>query len=549
MTWTVPGYVVEKLVGHGATGEVWRGRGTADGEVVALKRLLIEDAAALRGAEAEAAVLAVFAHPHILRLRELVVSEGEAILVTDFADRGSLAQVLEHRGRLSPGEVVTIVAPIAAALAHAHSEGVVHGDVSASNILFTADGLPLLGDLGVARIVGQVDGGTRATPHYVDPLVAQGHAPGPHSDVFALAAVAWHALTGSPPWAGESVAESLSLAADGGLPSIRTVVPTVPVGLADAVDRALQDDGVLRGSAAELALDSRHAVEPVPVDGWTARPGAAPTRGRHCAPDKALDSAARRAPDNATASDADHDPAPPHAGRPPFRRAEPAGLVSPSARTRATGPGPAARTAGSALVAPRGARRRWAAAVLCGAAVLSSVAVGGWWGQRDSQRSESNPPVPRRLASPSATVLDPAGSPTAQSTAPSTDPAALNWLAVLARADAARAQAYATGDGTLLDQVYSSATLLEQDRRQLTVQVPPGCGLDGAKTHYSGIEVQEADPRSVRLTATAVLDQAHLSCAGATQATTPQVGPVRLAVVLSFGADGVWRIEDQRIAG
>ncbi|MCW2602984.1 MAG: serine/threonine protein kinase, partial [Pseudonocardiales bacterium] len=351
MTWTIPGYVADSIVGHGASGEVWRGRCTVDGEVVALKRLPVDDAESLRNAQAEAAVLASFDHPHILRMRELLISEGEAILVTDFAHGGSLAEVLAHRGRLSAGEVVTIVAPIAAALAHAHAEGVVHGDVSASNILFTAAGLPLLADLGVARIVGQADGGTRATPLYVDPLVARGGVSGPHSDVFSLAAVAWHALTGAPPWLGESVAESLWLAADGDLPPIATAVPTIPPGLAAALDRALQDDGLLRGSAAELALDARHAVEPIPVDGWTARPAAARSRARHSAVEApvpppglraALLPARRGAVEPAAAVESASAvaalPATSVSGRPPFRRAEPPPLVSPSARTRSARP-------------------------------------------------------------------------------------------------------------------------------------------------------------------------------------------------------------------
>lgn len=544
MTWTVPGYVVEQMVGYGATGEVWRGHSTADGQVVALKRLPIEDAESLRGAQAEAAVLSALGHPHIVRFRELLVCEAEAILVTDFAERGSLAQVLEHRGRLSPGEVVTIVAPIAAALAHAHAHGVVHGDVSASNILFAAEGLPLLSDLGVARIVGQVDGGTRATAHYVDPLVAGGHAPGPHSDVFALAAVAWHALTGSPPWAGESVAESLSMAADGGLPSIATLVPALCAGLVDALDRALQDDGMLRGSAAELALDSRHSVEPIPVDGWTGRPATDANRGRHCALEPV--------PIEVPAWGGRAQPAADHAGRPPFRRFEPPPLVSGSARTRATrahGDAPAAAAA-QPVMTPVGMRRRWAVAVLSAAAVLASVAVGGWWAQHDARAPESS----ARGISPLAETSVPRAVPVASSPSSSISPgpgdlATVDWLAALARADAVRSRAYATADPGLLAQVYSSARLLDQDRAQLTAQVPPGCSLIGVSTQYSGVQVETAQPQSTQLTVTAALAPASLSCSGVVRATTPSVGPVRLAVALSRGADGVWRIEDQRVAG
>src|SRR5438309_584724 len=91
--------------------------------------------------------------PHGKRSPGTTPPDG-AVLVLDLADGGSLAELLAVRGRLTPGEVITAVSPVAAAVAYLHAAEIVHGDVSPANILFTPGGVPLLADLGVARLTG-----------------------------------------------------------------------------------------------------------------------------------------------------------------------------------------------------------------------------------------------------------------------------------------------------------------------------------------------------------------------------------------------------------
>ena len=134
MTWKLPGYVAEELLGHGSSGEVWRGQAISGGAPVALKRLPVGDAAQVQAARSEAALLSTLDHPHLIRLHELVPAGDTVVLVLDLAAGGSLADLLSRRGRLTPGEAITTLAPIGAALAYAHNEGVVHGDVTPVNI-------------------------------------------------------------------------------------------------------------------------------------------------------------------------------------------------------------------------------------------------------------------------------------------------------------------------------------------------------------------------------------------------------------------------------
>jgi hypothetical protein len=262
----VPGYTLEALLGRGGSGEVWRAAPRRGGDPVAVKVLVAGDPE--RQAR-EAALLGELDHPHLVRLIEVVHQPrrggaARVALVLELLPGGSLAALLARRGRLRPGEVVTTIAPVAAALAHAHENGVVHGDLSPGNIVFTAEGRPVLTDLGVARVLGEAAAG-EVTPAYVDPTVARGGAPGPASDVFGVAAAAFHALTGVAPWNAATPADTLEVAAVGEIPDLTELAPGAPAQLIAVIRRGLAADPHHRGSAAAFALDLRHACRPEPV--------------------------------------------------------------------------------------------------------------------------------------------------------------------------------------------------------------------------------------------------------------------------------------------
>jgi hypothetical protein len=254
----VAGYEVGSRLGAGGSAEVWRGTELATGDPVALKRCRPGgDPAVLHR---EAAVLARLVSPYVVRLRAVV---GD-VLVLDLAAGGSLAGLLERRGALAPAEVVTVASPVASALAAVHAAGLVHGDVSPANVLFTAEGMPLLSDLGgtQARVV-------RATAEYLDPVVAGGGTPGPASDVWSLAAVCHHLLTGSAPFAGESVDDVLSGAVRGRRAPLGLLAPGATRALVAVVEAALSLDPEHRPSAEAFAtgLLRAQAAEPVRLQG------------------------------------------------------------------------------------------------------------------------------------------------------------------------------------------------------------------------------------------------------------------------------------------
>ncbi|MGN6474159.1 MAG: protein kinase domain-containing protein, partial [Mycobacteriales bacterium] len=225
----VDGYVLTDLIGFGATGAGGRGRDGPTHEPVALKRLWEPgaDGLVLRLRQ-DAAVVAETAGSHAVRTLEVAsLPGGEVVLVMDLAEGGSLASLLARRGRLHPSEVVTILGPLADALAALHARGIVHGDLTPANVLFTVDGRPMLGDVGLAQLTGEAPGDDVG---FRDPALDAATPPTAASDCFALAAIGYAALTGAPP---------RSASRPDGVEPIVGRAPGVPAPLASAIEAAL----------------------------------------------------------------------------------------------------------------------------------------------------------------------------------------------------------------------------------------------------------------------------------------------------------------------
>lgn len=484
------GYGVERLIGRGATSEVWLGRVAGSVDRVALKRIPVDGVERRRSAHAEAALLAALDHPNLVRLLGLRSEPDAVVLVLDLAEGGSLADLLASRGRLTPGEVTGALAPIAAALAYLHEAGVVHGDVSAANILFTAAGVPLLADVGTARITGAVT----APPSYVDPLVARGQLPGPPSDVFMLAGVALHALAGEPTWPAPTAEAALELAAAGvaGLPDRLSALDLSPT-LRAALGRAFAAEPGRRGTALDLALGLRHGATPVAVELAAGRPRPAPeawSGPRHAAPPRR-----GRADADSVARPAFTRPGPAVPGGPPPTR-----FVG--SRPRPATPRPRARPDGD----------RWLGRRLMAAALVVAVGLGAaWWLLLRPDGASGRAANLRVQVQPASEPVD--------------------WAVALARLDESRAAAFAHRDPGLLRRVYGAGPLLAADVALLRRLVPPGCGLDGVRTRYRDVRAEPAG-RPIELRVTATLAPSTLRCGGRARGRAPGLGPVVLRLQL-----------------
>ncbi|MFI5952538.1 serine/threonine-protein kinase [Cryptosporangium sp. NPDC051539] len=266
----LPSYEVGREFGQGAFGLVLEGRHRSLGRRVAIKVLTMPEPSVERRFLAEAQVMAAFDHPHVVRVHDYADHEGLCLLVLEHCPGGTLSDRLDVRMR--PETACAITLSIADALHAAHGRGIVHRDVKPDNVLFAEDGAAKVTDFGLAKIYeGSVvtSGSLVGTPGYAAPEQILGQPVRPASDVYALGGVAYHLLSGQPPFP-----ENLPIAEM--LHQQLFVSAPIPVGMpprfAEVIGRALRRDVTERiASAKEFAVALASAASAELGPGWLSR--------------------------------------------------------------------------------------------------------------------------------------------------------------------------------------------------------------------------------------------------------------------------------------
>ncbi|MEU7647732.1 serine/threonine-protein kinase [Streptomyces huasconensis] len=238
-------YRVVAQLGRGGMGVVWRAVDEVLHREVAVKELRTytdmagPELADLRlRMQREARAAARVRHPGVVAVHDVAEVDGRPLIVMELVDGPSLDDVLRERGTLDPREAAAIGAKVMEALAAAHRVGVLHRDVKPGNILLESGGRVVLTDFGIATMEDPGDGSathlTRSgelvgSLDYLAPERAQGHDPGPASDVWALGATLYAAVEGSSPFRRTSTWSTLTAIVADPLPEPRHSGPLTPV--------------------------------------------------------------------------------------------------------------------------------------------------------------------------------------------------------------------------------------------------------------------------------------------------------------------------------
>lgn len=503
----VPGFQVQGLVSASPTGEVWQARAEASGERVALKRVRIPHGPARDEAKRIVSILGLIGHPHLLRVRDAIPLDEEVVFVLDYADGGSLAELLSARGPLDAAEVVTTIAPIAEALAAAHERGLVHGDVTPDHILYTGDGRPVLADLGLLSLI---DNGEALRTHGYFDESSSAQSSTPPGDVYALAVCAATALTGEPPKAGKARQPLAEQRKD------------LPPGLVHAIEAGLQPLAPRRPTAGQLSELVYAACPPAPI--------------RFPVGLVLTDADLAKMAEQAKSAEAKPPVPQPPPGQPPVGPGNPSeqdpfvhnlggGPTSgPQGPPGPPGPptGPPRNPSGgfeapdsiedfdAELVEASRRRRRWiiGAAILGPILIAVAIVAGLAWAkyagpvdpptvtQPETTPSVSAGPSATPSASPSPVPTEtfspeplptPTDTLTPLPTSTSTTPGATagpdaRWRSVLNGLDTERARAFAGPDIAPLSRVYiAGSELLTKDRTEVDKCIKAGCKLEGLR--------------------------------------------------------------------
>jgi len=224
-------YTLERLLGQGGFAWAFVGR-EADGTPVAIKVLkprYAGDPQFETRFRNESETAAKLEHPNIIRIRS-VTKTGEHVYFTMDLCADSLGARIAREGPLPETDIMRLARDIAAALAFAHNQGVIHRDLKPDNVLIRSDGGAVLTDFGIARAVSGYVASTGVnmtigTPQYLSPEQAQGRSLDQRVDFYALGVTLYKAAAGEVPFTATDWFELARMHVEDTPPSLRKKRP------------------------------------------------------------------------------------------------------------------------------------------------------------------------------------------------------------------------------------------------------------------------------------------------------------------------------------
>lgn len=245
-----PRYRVEKLLGQGGMGAVYKAYDRDLDRTVALKlvrpELMVHPEAIARFKQ-ELLLASKISHRNILRIHDLGDAAGMKFISMAFVDGEDLHHVLLREGRLPIPRMLHITRQLCAALDAAHAEHVVHRDLKPQNIMLGPNDHVYVSDFGLAKSLGAMTGMTQSgemlgTPRYMAPEQVEAKSVDARTDIYALGLIFYEMLTGDVPFTAETTLQLMYKRAHEAPPAPKTVVPDLPDWLNNVIMKCLERD-------------------------------------------------------------------------------------------------------------------------------------------------------------------------------------------------------------------------------------------------------------------------------------------------------------------
>ncbi|MFI0980926.1 protein kinase [Streptomyces sp. NPDC021093] len=264
-------YRLSRLLGQGGMGAVWQAHDERLGRDVAVKELRLPEHLGeaerqnwIARLDREARAAARLKHPGIITVHDRISGpDGRPWIVMELVDGGSLADLIETQGALTPQRAADVGRQVAAALGAAHRMGITHRDIKPANILLEEDRV-VLTDFGIAALEGDATltatGMIMGTPAYMAPEQVRGLPATAESDLWSLGATLFAAVEGRPPFAGTAPSAVLvAVATEPPLAAVRAGA------LGPVLDGLLHKDPAARLTMDQLQAQLNGAVGAAPT--------------------------------------------------------------------------------------------------------------------------------------------------------------------------------------------------------------------------------------------------------------------------------------------
>lgn len=261
-------YQVERVIGRGGMGSVYKASHSKTGDLVAVKVIasgISNQPRFRRRFAAEIEALKRLKHPNIVSLIGYGEEQGMLFYVMEYVAGQSLHELLRTQGRLDWPDVVHVGIETCAALKHAHNIGIIHRDLKPANLMLDSTGSIKLTDFGIAKLFGSTDetaaGSVIGTADYMPPEQAEGKMVTARSDLYSLGCVLFALLAGRPPFIGKSLPEVLYAVRYSSVPDLSQYADQAPAELTELVHQLLSKDPQKRPPTALVVSNRLKSVQ------------------------------------------------------------------------------------------------------------------------------------------------------------------------------------------------------------------------------------------------------------------------------------------------
>lgn len=256
-------YEMQEIIGMGGMANVYKSFDIVEQKYVAVKILKDEystNEEFVRRFRNESKAIAMFSHPNIVKVLDVSFGQKIQYIVMEYVDGITLKEYIEQQKVIGWKETIYFTVQILRALQHAHDKGIVHRDIKPQNIMLLQDGTIKVMDFGIARF-SREQGRTLSSQaigsvHYISPEQARADKTDEKTDLYSVGVMMFEMLTGTLPFDADSAVSVALMQLQNTPKKPRELNDSIPEGLEEITERAMQKDPLKRyQSASEMLRD------------------------------------------------------------------------------------------------------------------------------------------------------------------------------------------------------------------------------------------------------------------------------------------------------